>query len=51
MHFRQRVLLAGEKQAKRYDKKYDKWRKGQPRHKHYQKPIKTQSKRRVKKKA
>jgi hypothetical protein len=46
MHFRQKVLIADESQAKRYDRKMNKWRKGQ-RNKHYKKPVKIQLKRRM----
>jgi hypothetical protein len=43
MHFRQRALIADERQAKRHDRKRSKWRKG-PRNKRYRKLVKTQAK-------
>jgi hypothetical protein len=44
MHFRKRTLIADESQAKRYDRKMNKWRKGCPRCKWYRKVVRTQAK-------
>jgi len=35
MHFRQRTLIVDEKQRKRFEKKYSKWRRGAKRYKYF----------------
>jgi hypothetical protein len=41
-HFRARTLIADEKQAKRFDQKYSKWRCGPKRQQHFKKYCYTQ---------